>query len=90
MGIAQHSFNVQVSGKSVQWHLFDVGGARGQRHTWIPYFDDANAIIFLLSYSIVSKLYSGHVASLNSLLVLSHTLDSPSISCFLPKMLLRS
>ena len=51
MGIAQHSFNVQVSGKSVQWHLFDVGGARGQRHTWIPYFDDANAIIFLAPVS---------------------------------------
>lgn len=51
MGIASHSFNVQVSGKSVLWHLYDVGGARGQRHTWIPYFDDANAIIFLAPVS---------------------------------------
>jgi guanine nucleotide-binding protein subunit alpha len=51
MGIAQHSFNVQVSGKSILWHLYDVGGARGQRHTWIPYFDDANAIIFMAPVS---------------------------------------
>ncbi|KAI5119428.1 hypothetical protein M0805_009879 [Coniferiporia weirii] len=51
MGIASHEFMVQVSGKSVLWHLYDVGGARGQRHTWVPYFDDANAIIFLAPVS---------------------------------------
>ena len=51
MGIASHEFTVQVSGKSILWHLFDVGGARGQRHTWVPYFDDANAIIFLAPVS---------------------------------------
>ncbi|KAL5525745.1 hypothetical protein ACEPAG_7082 [Sanghuangporus baumii] len=51
MGIASHEFMVQVSGKSVVWHLYDVGGARGQRHTWVPYFDDANAIIFLAPVS---------------------------------------
>ncbi|EJD06518.1 guanine nucleotide binding protein alpha subunit [Fomitiporia mediterranea MF3/22] len=51
MGIASHEFMVQVSGKSVIWHLYDVGGARGQRHTWVPYFDDANAIIFLAPVS---------------------------------------
>ncbi len=26
-------------------------GSRGQRHTWIPFFDDANAIIFLAPIS---------------------------------------
>ncbi|KAF9450073.1 guanine nucleotide binding protein, alpha subunit [Macrolepiota fuliginosa MF-IS2] len=50
MGIAEHIFDVNIHGKSVTWHLFDVGGARGQRHSWVPYFDDANAIIFVAPY----------------------------------------
>ena len=51
MGVAEHNFEVPLHGKSVTWHLYDVGGARGQRHTWIPYFDDANAIIFVAPVS---------------------------------------
>jgi len=51
MGIASHSFSVTVNGKPILWHLYDVGGARGLRHTWVPYFDDANAIIFLAPIS---------------------------------------
>ncbi|KAG8213278.1 guanine nucleotide binding protein, alpha subunit [Butyriboletus roseoflavus] len=47
MGVAEHIFDVDIHGKTVSWHLFDVGGARGQRHSWVPYFDDANAIIFV-------------------------------------------
>ncbi|EDQ98202.1 guanine nucleotide-binding protein G, alpha subunit [Laccaria bicolor S238N-H82] len=50
MGVAEHIFDVNIHGKSVTWHLFDVGGARGQRHSWVPYFDDANAIIFVAPY----------------------------------------
>ncbi|KAI0070421.1 G-protein alpha subunit [Panus rudis PR-1116 ss-1] len=51
MGVAEHIFDMSVHGRQVTWHLYDVGGARGQRHTWIPYFDDANAIIFLAPVS---------------------------------------
>lgn len=51
MGVAEHIFDVDIHGKSVTWHLFDVGGARGQRHSWVPYFDDANAIIFVAPVS---------------------------------------
>ncbi|KAF9069006.1 guanine nucleotide-binding protein [Rhodocollybia butyracea] len=51
MGVAEHIFDVNIHGKTVAWHLFDVGGARGQRHTWVPYFDDANAIIFVAPVS---------------------------------------
>ncbi|KAF4571609.1 hypothetical protein EYR40_008106 [Pleurotus pulmonarius] len=51
MGVAEHVFDVNIHGKSVAWHLYDVGGARGQRHTWVPYFDDANAIIFVAPVS---------------------------------------
>ena len=41
MGVAEHMFDVSLHGRTVTWHLYDVGGARGQRHTWVPYFDDA-------------------------------------------------
>ncbi|TFK27504.1 guanine nucleotide-binding protein alpha-1 subunit [Coprinopsis marcescibilis] len=51
MGVAEHTFDVNLHGKDVTWHLYDVGGARGQRHTWVPYFDDANAIIFVAPVS---------------------------------------
>ena len=37
MGVAEHTFDVPLHGKNVTWHLFDVGGARGQRHTWVPF-----------------------------------------------------
>jgi guanine nucleotide-binding protein subunit alpha len=51
MGVAEHIFDVNIHGKMVTWHLYDVGGARGQRHSWVPYFDDANAIIFVAPVS---------------------------------------
>jgi hypothetical protein len=51
MGVAEHVFDLNIHGKAVSWHLFDVGGARGQRHSWVPYFDDANAIIFVAPVS---------------------------------------
>lgn len=51
MGVAEHQFDVPLHGKNVTWHLYDVGGARGQRHSWVPYFDDANAIIFVAPIS---------------------------------------
>jgi guanine nucleotide-binding protein subunit alpha len=51
MGVAEHNFEINIYGKSVMWHLYDVGGARGQRHTWVPYFDTANAIIFVAPIS---------------------------------------
>ncbi|EDQ98792.1 Galpha13 [Laccaria bicolor S238N-H82] len=51
MGVTEHIFDVNIHGKSVTWHLFDVGGARGQRHSWVPYFDDANTIIFVAPVS---------------------------------------
>jgi len=57
MGVAEHIFDVTIHGKSVSWHLFDVGGARGQRQSWIPYFDDANAIIFVAPVSAFDQVY---------------------------------
>lgn len=57
MGVAEHIFDVDIHGKTVSWHLFDVGGARGQRHSWVPYFDDANAIIFVSPISAFDQVW---------------------------------
>ncbi|KAF8196537.1 guanine nucleotide binding protein, alpha subunit [Pholiota molesta] len=51
LGVMQHSFPMNMAGRSYNWTLYDVGGARGQRPAWIPYFDDATAIIFLAPLS---------------------------------------
>ncbi|KAH9838519.1 G-protein alpha subunit [Rhodofomes roseus] len=58
MGVAEHIFDVPLHGRNVTWHLYDVGGARGQRHTWVPYFDDATAIIFLAPVSAFDQYLS--------------------------------
>ncbi|KAI0346526.1 G-protein alpha subunit [Trametopsis cervina] len=51
MGVAEHIFDMSLHGRTVTWHLYDVGGARGQRHMWVPYFEDASAIIFMAPIS---------------------------------------
>ncbi|KAF8149394.1 G-protein alpha subunit [Crassisporium funariophilum] len=51
LGVMEHSFPIGMAGRSYNWKLYDVGGARGQRHAWVPYFDDATAIIFLAPIS---------------------------------------
>ncbi|TFY58140.1 hypothetical protein EVJ58_g6593, partial [Rhodofomes roseus] len=32
---------------SREWIVYDVGGARSSRAAWVPYFEDANALLFL-------------------------------------------
>ena len=51
LGVAEYTFPMRVGRKEVAWRLFDVGGSRGQRHAWVPFFEDANAIIFLAPIS---------------------------------------
>ncbi|KAL5511008.1 hypothetical protein ACEPAG_3727 [Sanghuangporus baumii] len=55
IGVVEHSFLVKGGGSnskdSVEWRIYDVGGARQQRQAWAPYFDDMNAIIFLAPIS---------------------------------------
>ncbi|KAH6911150.1 G-protein alpha subunit-domain-containing protein [Coprinopsis sp. MPI-PUGE-AT-0042] len=55
LGVAEHCFDMKSDDRNVTWHLYDVGGARGRRHTWIPYFDDANAIIFIAPVSALDQ-----------------------------------
>lgn len=59
IGVIEHTFpNIPMRGQMYEWKLYDVGGARGQRPTWIPYFDDATAIIFLAPISAYDQVWS--------------------------------
>ncbi|KZT22584.1 G-protein alpha subunit [Neolentinus lepideus HHB14362 ss-1] len=51
LGVVEHQYDIRVNGVTYNWLMYDVGGARGQRHAWVPYFDDATAIIFLAPIS---------------------------------------
>ncbi|OCH87568.1 G-alpha-domain-containing protein [Obba rivulosa] len=52
-GVVEHAFTLSKGSefRGVDWKIYDVGGARNQRHAWAPYFDDVNAIIFLVPIS---------------------------------------
>ncbi|KIO06988.1 hypothetical protein M404DRAFT_998427 [Pisolithus tinctorius Marx 270] len=52
LGVVEHSFSIPDSNRrTIEWKIYDVGGARNQRSAWAPYFDDVNAIIFLAPIS---------------------------------------
>ncbi|KAB5590063.1 Guanine nucleotide-binding protein alpha-4 subunit [Ceratobasidium theobromae] len=52
LGVVEHHFALDRGAeKGVDWRIYDVGGARGQRHVWAPFFSDVNAIIFLAPIS---------------------------------------
>ncbi|KAG2358794.1 guanine nucleotide binding protein, alpha subunit [Suillus spraguei] len=51
-GVVEHTFSIADSQRRfITWKIYDVGGARNQRHAWAPYFEDVNAIIFLAPIS---------------------------------------
>ncbi|KAJ7154624.1 guanine nucleotide binding protein, alpha subunit [Mycena filopes] len=50
VGVSEYTFEMEVStGRETgtEWRIVDVGGSRSQRATWVPFFDDVDAIIFL-------------------------------------------
>ncbi|PVF92200.1 G-alpha-domain-containing protein [Serendipita vermifera] len=62
LGVVEHRFSLDAPmsgglfGKAnphahVDWVIYDVGGARNQRHVWAPFFDDVQALIFLAPIS---------------------------------------
>ncbi|EGN97541.1 hypothetical protein SERLA73DRAFT_139805 [Serpula lacrymans var. lacrymans S7.3] len=44
-GVEEHRFLME---NGSEWYIYDVGGSRNMRPQWIPYFDDVQAIIFLV------------------------------------------
>ncbi|KZT24145.1 G-alpha-domain-containing protein [Neolentinus lepideus HHB14362 ss-1] len=54
VGVSEYKFEMEASaGKEsgTEWRIVDVGGSRSQRPTWMPFFDDVDAIIFLAPIS---------------------------------------
>ncbi|EJF63820.1 G-protein alpha subunit [Dichomitus squalens LYAD-421 SS1] len=50
VGVEEHQLVMETAAENgQQWIFYDVGGARGQRASWLPYFEDVNAIIFMCS-----------------------------------------
>ncbi|KAJ7253771.1 guanine nucleotide binding protein, alpha subunit [Mycena haematopus] len=51
VGVAEYTFEMEVPTSretGTEWRIVDVGGSRSQvRTTWVPFFDDVDAIIFL-------------------------------------------
>ncbi|KAF8520924.1 G-alpha-domain-containing protein [Hysterangium stoloniferum] len=52
VGVTEYRFDMEA-GREVgsEWRIYDVGGSRSQRPTWVPFFDDVDAIIFLAPIS---------------------------------------
>ncbi|KAF8872524.1 guanine nucleotide binding protein, alpha subunit [Mucidula mucida] len=52
VGVSEYKFEMEVSAgreAATEWRIVDVGGSRSQ--TWMPFFDDVDAIIFLAPIS---------------------------------------
>jgi len=51
VGIEEQHFVLEKgkegSSTSNDFYIIDVAGARSQRHTWVPFFDDVQCILFL-------------------------------------------
>ncbi|KAH8089871.1 G-alpha-domain-containing protein [Cristinia sonorae] len=54
LGVQEHKLSFENSADfdyGSEWIIYDVGGARTSRWAWLPYFDDAHAILFLAPIS---------------------------------------
>ncbi|KAH8101890.1 guanine nucleotide binding protein, alpha subunit [Cristinia sonorae] len=52
VGVSEYKFQMEAGSESgTEWRIIDVGGSRSQVLTWIPFFDDVDAIIFLAPIS---------------------------------------
>ncbi|KAI0058615.1 P-loop containing nucleoside triphosphate hydrolase protein [Artomyces pyxidatus] len=52
VGVEEHLLKMETSAElGQQWAIIDVGGSRGMRAAWVPYFDDVNVLVFLAPVS---------------------------------------
>ncbi|KAF8323896.1 G-alpha-domain-containing protein [Clavulina sp. PMI_390] len=57
LGVIEHSFKFDRGAeKGVNWSIYDVGGARNQRHAWAAFFDNVDALIFLAPLSAFNQV----------------------------------
>ncbi|KAI0790349.1 guanine nucleotide binding protein, alpha subunit [Abortiporus biennis] len=56
-GVEEHNLVMEINPDIGQtWRFFDVGGSKGQRAAWAPYFDDVNGVIFLSPISSFNQM----------------------------------
>ncbi|OJA09485.1 hypothetical protein AZE42_05856 [Rhizopogon vesiculosus] len=61
VGVSEYRCEMEaVAGREsgTEWRIIDVGGSRSQRATWVPFFDDVDAIIFLAPISSFDQVLS--------------------------------
>jgi hypothetical protein len=48
VGIVEHPFTISQGTMrgSTNWVIYDVGGARNQRHAWAPFFQDGVSMCY--------------------------------------------
>ncbi|KAG6828891.1 hypothetical protein H0H92_006397 [Tricholoma furcatifolium] len=63
LGIMEHTFPINMGGVTYDWKLYDVGGARGQRHAWVPYFDDGKTRLALAALKTLVHLPSSFLVA---------------------------
>ncbi|KAI6001591.1 G-alpha-domain-containing protein [Pisolithus orientalis] len=54
VGVSEYRCQMEAAAgreQGTEWRIVDVGGSRSQRATWVPFFDDVDAIIFLAPIS---------------------------------------
>ncbi|KAL1731583.1 guanine nucleotide binding protein, alpha subunit [Schizophyllum commune] len=51
VGVEEHHFVMEKGLPGSEFYITDVSGSKSTRHQWIPYFDDAQAILFLAPLS---------------------------------------
>ncbi|KAF8837882.1 G-alpha-domain-containing protein [Paxillus ammoniavirescens] len=54
VGVSEYRCEMEAAAgreQGTEWRIVDVGGSRSQRATWVPFFDDVDAIIFLAPIS---------------------------------------
>lgn len=54
VGVSEYRFQMEAAAgrqSGTEWRIVDVGGSRSQRATWVPYFDEVDAIIFMAPIS---------------------------------------
>ncbi|KAF9254990.1 G-alpha-domain-containing protein [Marasmius fiardii PR-910] len=52
LGVSEHRVQLKAGGGlGRDWRIYDVGGHRSLTATWVPYFDNVDAIIFLAPIS---------------------------------------
>lgn len=57
LGVTEHRFTLYQGPSSAKdWRIYDVGGHRSQRAAWVPYFDNMDAIIFLVPISAFDQM----------------------------------